>query len=153
VVLDDCVYVEQLQAVGVEGGVAGNVVPDSATVTVNYRFAPDRNVSAARGALSEVLASELDAASGDRLEVIDAVAGALPALGHPVLAALVATTRKPPAAKLGWTDVATFAAIGIPAANFGPGDPLLAHTSDEHVSRQELEHVRDVLAAVLTGTT
>jgi len=150
VVLDDCVYVEQLQAVGVEGGVAGNVVPDSATVTVNYRFAPDRDVAAARGALSEVLAPELDAAHGDRLEVIDAVPGALPALGHPVLAALVATTGKPAAAKLGWTDVATFAAIGIPAANFGPGDPLLAHTSDEHVSRQELEHVRDVLTAVLT---
>jgi succinyl-diaminopimelate desuccinylase len=151
VVLDGCVYVEQLQAVGVEGGVAGNVVPDGASVTVNYRFAPDRDIPAAQAALSELLEGELDAALGDRLEMLDAAPGALPALGHPVLAALVAATGKPPAAKLGWTDVATFAAIGVPATNFGPGDPLLAHSADEHVSRQELEHARDVLTAVLTN--
>ena len=93
--------------------------------------------------------AQLDAPAGDGLEVVDAAAGAPPALGHPLLAALVAATGAPPRAKLGWTDVATFAEIGVPATNFGPGDPLLAHTPDEHVSRRELEDARDVLARVL----
>ncbi len=149
VVLDGCEYTEQLQAVGVEGGVAGNVVPDRATVTVNYRFAPEKDVTAAEATLRELLAGALDAPAGDGLEVVDAAAGAPPALGHPVLAALVAASGAPPRAKLGWTDVATFAEIGVPATNFGPGDPLLAHTPDEHVSRRELEDARDVLARVL----
>jgi len=150
VVLDGCTYLEQLQAVRVEGGVAGNVVPDQASVTVNYRFAPDRDVPTAGDALAHVFATGLDPAQGDRFEVVDAAAGALPALDHPVLAALVAATGRPPAAKLGWTDVATFASLGVPATNFGPGDPLLAHTPDEHVSRSDLEHARDVLTTVLT---
>jgi succinyl-diaminopimelate desuccinylase len=151
VVLDGCTYTEQLQAVKVDGGVAGNVVPDTASVTVNYRFAPDRDIPAAEGALSDVLVTGLDPTQGDRFEVLDAAPGAPPALGHPVLATLVAATGRPPAAKVGWTDVATFASIGVPATNFGPGDPLLAHTPDEHVSRHELEHARDVLTTVLSA--
>jgi succinyl-diaminopimelate desuccinylase len=149
VVLDGCEYTEQLQAVGIEGGVAGNVVPDRATVTINYRFAPERDRASAEQTLRAMLAPSLDPSQGDVLEVVDAAPGAAPSLDHPVLAALVAATGQPPRAKVGWTDVATFAEIGVPAANFGPGDPLLAHTPDEHVSRRELEEVRDVLAAVL----
>jgi succinyl-diaminopimelate desuccinylase len=149
VVLDGCEYTEQLQAVGIEGGVAANVVPDSAALTINYRFAPERDTASAEQTLRDMFATTLDPSEGDALEVTDAAPGALPALGHPVLASLVAATGEPPRAKLGWTDVATFAEIGVPAANFGPGDPLLAHTRDEHVSRRELERVRDVLATVL----
>jgi len=151
VVLDACEYAEQLQAVAVDGGVAGNVVPDRASVTLNYRFAPDRDAPGARAALEALVAGAIDPARGDSLEVLDVAVGAPPALGHPVLGALVAATGRAPRAKVGWTDVATFWEIGVPATNFGPGDPLLAHTPDEHVWRGELEHARAVLGAVLGG--
>ena len=143
--IDGCEYAEQLQAVRVEAGVAGNVVPDTAAVTLNYRFAPDRDVAGAEAELRRLLAGALETAAGDRMEVVDVAPGAPPALGHPVLAALVAASRAPARAKLGWTDVATCWEAGIPAANFGPGDPLLAHTPDEHVSRSALEVARAVL--------
>ena len=91
----------------------------------------------------------VDVAQGDRLTVVDVAPGALPGLDHPLLAQLAQTTGQPPRAKVGWTDVATISALGVPAANFGPGDPLLAHTPDERVSRAELEHAYRVLAAVL----
>ena len=146
-VLDGCEYAEQLQAVSVEGGVSGNVVPDEATVVLNHRFAPDRDEAEAESAVRELLAPYLDA--GDHWELIEASAGAPPSLGHPVLAALVAATAGAPRAKVGWTDVATFWAHGVPAANFGPADPLLAHTPGEHVSEQELVDAAAVLEALL----
>jgi len=149
IVLDGCEYTEQLQAVGLAGGVAGNVVPDRATVTVNYRFAPGRDASAAEEELRALLGGAIDPSAGDTLEVVDAAPGSEPALTHPVIAALVAAAGAPPRAKVGWTDVATFGEIGVPATNFGPGDPLLAHTADEHVTRRELDHARAVLAAVV----
>ena len=150
VVLDGCQYIEQLQVVGVSGGVAGNVVPDAATLTVNYRFAPDGDVGSARRFFDALFAGVLDEALGDSLEYIDEGNGAAPGLDHPVLADLLAASGEPARAKLGWTDVATFYARGIPAANFGPGDPLLAHHPDEHVGRGSLERVRDTLASVLS---
>jgi succinyl-diaminopimelate desuccinylase len=152
VVLDGCAYTEQLQAVAVEGGVAGNVVPDRAAVTVNYRFAPHRDPASAEQTLRAFVGDVLEPSHGDALDVVDGAPGAVPALGHPLLASLVAASGTSPRAKLGWTDVATFATIGVPATNFGPGDPLLAHTRDEHVSRHDLDHVRAVLATVLLST-
>jgi len=149
VILDGCEYTEQLQAVGVRGGVAGNVVPDEAVITINFRFAPDRDVDAAETEIRRLLDDALDNGTDDRLVVVDAVAGAQPGLDHPLLSGRVAATGHPPRAKLGWTDVATLSAAGVPAANFGPGDPLLAHTPDEHVSRAELTAVRDALCQVL----
>ncbi|MGH9088275.1 MAG: succinyl-diaminopimelate desuccinylase [Acidimicrobiales bacterium] len=151
VTLDGCEYVEQLQAVGVEGGIAPNVVPDQAKVTLNYRYAPDRDGAAARAFLSDLLESFLEPERGDRWEVVDAADGAPPSLDHPLLAALVRGAGAPPRAKVGWTDVATFWAHGVPAANFGPGDPLLAHHPDERVERRSLERAREVLAAVLAA--
>jgi succinyl-diaminopimelate desuccinylase len=129
--------------------VAGNVVPDEAVITINFRFAPDRDVDAAETEIRRLLDDALDNGTDDRLVVVDAVAGAQPGLDHPLLSGLVAATGHPPRAKLGWTDVATLSAAGVPAANFGPGDPLLAHTPDEHVSRAELTAVRDALCQVL----
>ncbi|MHB8220148.1 MAG: succinyl-diaminopimelate desuccinylase [Acidimicrobiales bacterium] len=150
VVLEGCEYVEQLQAVAIEGGVAGNVVPDAASLTVNYRYAPDRDEPAAREFLDALLADLVDADRGDRIDVVDQAPGALPALGHPLVAALVRASGVVPRAKAGWTDVSRFAGRGVPAANFGPGDPLLAHRADECVSRSSLDHVRAVLAGLLS---
>ncbi len=148
-VLDGCEYREALQAVGVSGGVAGNVVPDDARVAISHRFAPDRDGEQAYAALRAYLAPALSPEIGDELAVEDSAPAAAPMLGHPLLAALVASSGAPPRAKLGWTDVAFFAARGVPAANFGPGDPLVAHTSEERVERADLEAVHAALARVL----
>ncbi len=148
-VIDGCEYAEQLQAVEVTGGIAGNVVPDAATLTVNYRFAPDRSVADAGAVLEDLFDPFLEPGSGDRLERKDESDGAPPSLDHPLLARLVAATGAPPRAKVGWTDVASFWAHGVPAANFGPGDPLLAHHPDERVTRDALERVRAVLLDLL----
>ena len=146
-VIDGCEYREALQAVGVSGGVAGNVVPDRATVTLNHRFAPDRSADEAEAALRRLLAGAID--DGDSLTVVDVAVGAPPNLAAPILQALVERHSLPVRAKLGWTDVARFSAAGMPAVNFGPGDPLLAHTAGEFVTRADLERVRDVLTDLL----
>jgi succinyl-diaminopimelate desuccinylase len=143
-VLDGCEYREALQAVRVEGGVANNVVPDRASVTINHRFAPDRDVDTAVAHVREVLGDV------DELEVADAALPAPPGLTHPVLAALVAATGHPPRAKLGWTDVSFFAEHGVPATNYGPGDPTLAHTAEERVDRADIECAHAVLRGLLT---
>jgi len=149
-VIEGCQYREALQAVGVRGGVAGNVVPDSATVTLNHRFAPDRNADEAIGAIEELLAPVLDPARGDRIDIQDRAPSARPGLEDPLLARLVAASGCPPEAKLGWTDVAFFSEHGIPATNFGPGDPAVAHAAGERVHRSELETVHRVLADLIS---
>ena len=150
VVLDGCTYAEQLQVVAIEGGVAGNVVPDRASVTLNYRYAPDRGMAEAEAFLHELLDPTLDPEQGDTWELLDAGDGAPPALDHPLLKSLVERSGGPPKAKVGWTDVASFWEHGVPAANFGPGDPLLAHHPDERVTAAQLERTRDVLRAVIS---
>lgn len=147
-VLDGCEYAEQLQVVSVSGGVAGNVVPDRASLLINHRFAPDRSPAEAEASVRALVGPYLE--PGDTWEVDEAVPGAPPALSHPLLAGLVEATGAPPRAKVGWTDVASFWAHGIPAANFGAGDPLLAHTPGEHVSAGELAGTASVLQRLLT---
>ena len=142
--IDGCVYREGLQAVRIEGGVSGNVVPDAAVLTVNHRFAPDRSPAAAEAHLREVFA-------GYELTVTDAAPGALPGLSAPAAADLVAAAGGEPVAKLGWTDVARFAALGMPAVNFGPGDPTLAHTQAERVPIAEIGRCAEVLGRFLGG--
>jgi succinyl-diaminopimelate desuccinylase len=149
-VIDGCAYREALQAVGIHGGVAGNVVPDAATVTLNHRFAPDRTADEAVAAVEELLAPALDPDRGDRVEILDRAPSAPPGLDDPLLARLVAVVGGQPKAKLGWTDVAFFSERGIPATNFGPGDPGVAHAAGERVHRTELETVRRVLAELLS---
>jgi succinyl-diaminopimelate desuccinylase len=146
-VIDGCEYREALQAVAVEGGVAGNVVPDEAVITVNHRFAPDRDLATAESHVRALLAPHLE--DGDEVEVVDAAPGAPPALTHPLLASLARRADRPVRAKLGWTDVARFAAHGVAAVNFGPGDSTLAHTTDEHLDRAPLERVWSVLAGLV----
>lgn len=149
-VIDGCRYREAIQAVLVEGGVAANVVPNGVTLTVNHRFAPDRDVESALAAVRAWLAPFLDASAGDTLRLVDSSPAAAPNLSHPLIASLLSTTGAEPRAKLGWTDVAFFAERGVPAVNFGPGDPELAHTADERVTRAELERAYASLLAVLT---
>ncbi|MGH9043419.1 MAG: succinyl-diaminopimelate desuccinylase [Acidimicrobiales bacterium] len=146
--LEGCHYTEALQAVWAQGGVAGNVVPDRASVTLNYRFAPDRAGEDA-AAFVEAFLEDVMGEPGDSCVVLDRAPGAMPNLDSPLLSALLRSVGRPPRAKLGWTDVATFAARGLPAINLGPGDPELAHHPDESVKRQALEQVRDGLRSFL----
>ena len=152
-VIDGCEYREARQAVSVEGGVAPNVVPDQVRVTLNHRFAPDRDATAAFGVIRAGLEPLLDPAAGDSLELVASAEGAPPGLTHPLLADLVRRTGAEPRAKLGWTDVSFFWGRGTPATNFGPGDPELAHSAGERVGRADLERAHATLRALLTGAS
>jgi succinyl-diaminopimelate desuccinylase len=143
VTIDGCHFREGLQVVRVGGGVANNVVPDRATVTLNHRFAPDRTPEEAEAHVRSVVGEV------DSFEVTDMAAAAQPALGHPLLQAVLSASGGEAYGKLGWTDVARFASRGVPAANFGPGDPALAHSAGERVTRSDLETVYGVLRTVL----
>ena len=143
--IDGCTYREGLSAVGIDGGVASNVIPDAASVTVNFRFAPDRTPEAALAHIRNVFTGlDVD------LHQTDSAAGALPGLHHPAAAALVDAAGGLVRAKYGWTDVSRFAALGIPAVNFGPGDPNVAHRRDERVSIAQITAVTTTLRRYLT---
>jgi succinyl-diaminopimelate desuccinylase len=146
-VLDDCEFREALLAVAVEGGVAGNVVPDRASVTVGLRYAPDRSEADAEAHVREVLAPALG--PDDVIDVTEVAPAAAPSLDHPLLRTLVDRNRLEVRSKLGWTDVARFAAHGIPACNFGAGEPTLCHTPDERVERAPLESTHAALLDLL----
>ncbi|MEU8245400.1 succinyl-diaminopimelate desuccinylase [Nonomuraea sp. NPDC048916] len=130
-VVDGLEYHEGLNAVRVDGGVAGNVIPDACVVTVNYRFAPDLSVEEARAHVREVF-------DGFGVRFVDEAPAARPGLTHPVAAAFAAAVGGVPRAKLGWTDVARFSTLGVPAVNYGPGDPNLAHQQGEYVSLSKI---------------
>ena len=147
VTIDGCTFREALQAVAVDGGVAGNVVPDRATVTMNFRFAPDRSSAEAEAYVRGLVAPHLE--QGDDVEILDLAPAAAPGLTHPLLAALVERSGGEVEAKLGWTDVARFAEHGVPAVNFGPGDATIAHTAGEYLDRAPLERVHAVLVDLL----
>jgi len=148
-VIDGCTFRESLLAVAVEGGVSGNVVPDRAAVTLNHRFAPDRSEAEAEQFVRDLLAPVLE--DDDDFEVTDSAPAATPSLEHPVLQALVARNGLEVRAKLGWTDVARFAANGIPATNFGPGDATIAHTAGELVHRAPIEQCHRALVDLLVN--
>lgn len=145
-VIDGLEYRECLNAVAISGGIAGNVIPDAARATLNYRFAPDTSEAQAEEHVRSLFA-DLDV----DIRVTDSAAGALPGLSTPAaqdfLAALGEGVRID--AKQGWTDVARFAQLGTPAVNFGPADPLLAHTDDEHVPFEDLRTALESLRRFL----
>jgi succinyl-diaminopimelate desuccinylase len=145
--IDSIDYVEQLQVVAVEGGVAPNVVPDRASCTINHRVAPDRTKDQAMASLEAFLGGVLQ--EGDVMGVVDWAPAAAPSLSNDRLRSLVALSGEPARGKVGWTDVATFAEMGIPATNFGAGDPLLAHRSDEFVTLGQLDGFAKALEAWL----
>ncbi|MPZ59950.1 MAG: succinyl-diaminopimelate desuccinylase [Propionibacteriales bacterium] len=140
--VDGLTYHEGLNAVRIEGGVAGNVLPDEAQVRVNFRYAPDRSEDGALAFLREFFV-------GFEMEVADSAPAARPGLDVPAAAAFVAGIGKQPRPKHGWTDVARFAGLGIPAVNYGPGDPLLAHSQGEFVEAAELRECEERVRAWL----
>jgi succinyl-diaminopimelate desuccinylase len=142
--IDGCTYREGLQAVRIAGGVAGNVVPDACEVEINFRFAPDRSLLQAQAHVREVF-------DGFDLEFTDGAPGALPGLDASAAREFLATIGIAPVAKYGWTDVSRFAARGMPALNYGPGDPNQAHTREEHVRTEHITACTDVLRSYLTS--
>ena len=144
VAVDGLVYKESLNAVLISGGIATNVIPDAAVVTVNYRFAPSKSIADAEAHLREVFA-------GHNVRVTDASAGARPGLDQPAAQAFIAATGLPTFPKYGWTDVARFSALGIPAINFGPGDPNKAHADDESVPVAQIYSCEEALRKWLTA--
>jgi len=141
--IDGLTYREGLNAVGVVGGVSGNVIPDSARLTVNFRFAPDRSEDDALAFLRATFA-------GFDLQVTDSAPGALPGLKRPAAAAFVEAVGAEVGPKFGWTDVAKFTLLGVPAVNYGPGDPVYAHKADEQVPVAHLRSVEERLRTWLT---
>jgi succinyl-diaminopimelate desuccinylase len=142
VVIDGLTYREGLNAVGITGGVAGNVIPDECRVTVNYRFAPDKSEDQA----AEVVRRVLD---GFEVEISDSAPGAMPGLSHPAAAAFVAMVGRDPLPKFGWTDVSRFSALGVPAVNYGPGDPSVAHQREEYCDIAPIHECEEKMRAWL----
>ncbi len=142
-VIDGLRYHEGLNAVGISGGVAANVVPDGCTVSVNYRFAPDRGVEEAEEHVRAVF-------EGYDVVVRDSAPGALPGLERPAAAAFLGAVGGTANPKFGWTDVSRFSALGVPAVNFGPGDPELAHTRAERVPVGQLHSCLEQMSAWLS---
>ena len=144
VTVDGLDYRESMSAVNIRGGVAGNVVPDECVVSVNYRFAPSKSAAEAEAFLRELF-------NGFDVIVTDAAEGARPGLDRAIAQDFIDTLGLSPAPKLGWTDVSRFSALGVPAVNFGPGNPLYAHKSDEHVRVTEVEQATATLRSYLQG--
>jgi succinyl-diaminopimelate desuccinylase len=142
--VDGLVYRESLNAVLIDGGVAGNVIPDRCRITVNYRFAPSKSVADAEHHLRELF-------TGYEVELADAAGGARPGLDRPSAQAFVAAMGGEALPKYGWTDVARFSELGVPAVNYGPGDALKAHADDEHVDVRKIEGCERALRAWLTA--
>ncbi|MFI0411035.1 succinyl-diaminopimelate desuccinylase [Actinomadura sp. 3N508] len=145
-VVDGLEFREGLNAVFIRGGVAGNVIPDECVVTVNYRFAPDKTVAEAEAYVREIF-------DGFQVTVTDAASAARPGLTHPAAAAFVASSGAGVRAKLGWTDVARFSELGVPAVNYGPGEPTLAHTKDEYVDIPLIAECEQRMRMWLEGPT
>lgn len=143
-VIDGLEYREGLNAVFVRGGVAGNVLPDECVVEVNHRFAPDRSEEEAAAFVRELF-------DGFEVTVTDSAPGALPGLGVPAAKAFVEAVGGEVNPKFGWTDVARFSALGVPAVNFGPGDPMLAHKQEEHVPAEHIERCEQQLRTWLAA--
>jgi len=136
--IDGLVYREGLNAVMISGGIAGNVIPDRCVIDINYRFAPDKSPAEAEAYVRGVL-------DGYPIQVTDVAAGARPGLNQPAAEEFLRAVGGQPSAKLGWTDVARFSAMGIPAVNFGPGDPSKAHADDEFCPADDVVACRDAL--------
>ena len=150
--VDGLTYQEGLNATLISGGKGTNVIPDECRVHVNYRFAPDKSLAEAKALMigadagAELGNGEHVATGGVfegfGIEMKDESPSARPGLTSPLAQSLVKLVRertgRDPLAKLGWTDVARFSMLGIPAVNLGAGSPLLAHKHDEQLPESDL---------------
>jgi succinyl-diaminopimelate desuccinylase len=143
-VIDGLTFREGLNAVAITGGIAGNVIPDSCTVTVNYRFAPDKTEQEAISFIENLFGQW-------HVKVTDIAPGALPGLDQPAAKEFLQATGARVAPKFGWTDVARFAQMKTPAVNYGPGDPSLAHSQGEFVAVDQVQRVADTLITWLSS--
>ncbi|MGO4692208.1 succinyl-diaminopimelate desuccinylase [Glaciibacter sp. 2TAF33] len=143
--VEGLVYREGLNAVGISGGIAGNVIPDEAMVHVNYRFAPSRSAAEALAHIHELF-------PGYEITVVDQAEGARPGLDAPIAQQFLAAVGGVATPKYGWTDVARFSALGVPAVNYGPGDPLKAHADDERVALDQITACENGLRSWLTAS-
>jgi succinyl-diaminopimelate desuccinylase len=145
-VIDGLEYHEGLNAVGIRGGVASNVLPDECVVSVNYRFAPDRTEAEAEAFVREFFV-------GYEVTITDNAPGAHPGLSRPAAKEFIDAVGGEVNPKFGWTDVARFTVLDVPAVNFGPGDPMFAHKQDEHVPIEHIERCERQLKTWLGATT
>ncbi|MGB0099041.1 MAG: succinyl-diaminopimelate desuccinylase [Nocardioides sp.] len=143
-IIDGLEYHEGLNAVFIRGGVAGNVLPDECVVEVNFRFAPDRSEAEAEAFVRDFF-------DGFDVRLTDCAPGALPGLDVPAARAFIEAVGGEVNPKFGWTDVARFTGLGVPAVNFGPGDPMLAHKQEEHVPVEHIERCEAQLRRWLTS--
>ena len=163
--VDGLTYREGLNATLISGGKGTNVIPDECRVHVNYRFAPDKSVEQAKALM---MGADCGAKMGNGehvatggvfagfgIEMKDESPSARPGLTSPLAASLAKLvkerTGRDPLAKLGWTDVARFSALGVPAVNLGAGNPLLAHKHDEQVPLADLLELDAILTEWLTA--
>jgi succinyl-diaminopimelate desuccinylase len=142
--VDGLEYREGLNAVGIKGGIAGNVIPDEALLEVNYRYAPTKSAAQAEEFVKQYF-------SDYEVTILDNAAGALPGLDRPELKSLLAKVDGQVAPKFGWTDVARFSAMGVPAVNMGPGNPSVAHARHEHVPLAQLVSCEELVIGWLRG--
>lgn len=148
--IDGLAYREGLNVVWLEAGVATNTLPDEAVLRVNFRFAPNRSADEAMAHFREVLGLDEFAAEDLTVDVEDVSPGALPGLHAAAAKELVAVAGDVVKPKFGWTDVARFSALGIPAVNFGPGDPAYCHKKDEQIPVECITALREDLRRYLT---
>lgn len=144
ITVDGLEYREGLNATAITGGIAGNVIPDLCEIEVNYRFAPNKSAEEAAERVKQLF-------DGFDTTIVDVAPGARPGLDSPLAQDFIAATGTTPRPKYGWTDVSRFSALGIPAVNYGPGDPNLAHHDDEHVPVDQITSVEAGLRAWLTA--
>ena len=142
--VDGLEYREGLNAVKITGGIAGNVIPDEAVLEVNLRYAPNRSAAEAEQFVKEFF-------NGYDVTIVDNAAGALPGLDRPALQNLISRVDGKVSPKFGWTDVARFSAMGVPAVNMGPGDASCAHARHEHVSLKQLQDCEELVIGWLRG--
>jgi succinyl-diaminopimelate desuccinylase len=146
-VVDGLRFHEGLNAVRIEAGVANNVIPDACTLVVNFRYAPDRSEEEAEAFVRDYFAD----CGVDEFVVDDDAGGARPGLTDPAAQAFMAAVGGEAFPKFGWTDVARFSALGVPAVNYSPGNPLLAHKVDERVKASLIPVAEERLRSWLTA--
>lgn len=144
---DGLVFTEAVSVTRVAGGIADNVVPDITTAHVNYRYPPGLPAAEAETRLREWCEPH------GTLEIVSNAPSAPVVLDHPLVRALREHGELSVHAKQAWTPIAEFAAFGMPAVNFGPGDPEQAHRRDEHVTEAALRRCYDVLHAFALGAS